>query len=288
MKLLLLALFFATVLLKGRSQNYIPYYNLRNEAVHQYLNNNYIVADSLLSEAFKQIEPQGKDFYLASVIKVKLKQKENAIRFLKLSFSQDQGLTSPLTVQHDSLLFLSILEKKQFYNLLDSLFITFKFDSFKIKESPFNKNMNEIVQSFIDRDQMYRSYLKEKISLGDSEKRDIEDCQLHKDLMEFVSNYGWPTGVSELLTTVLIHFNEEEYFKYKDILFTQVKLGRLDPYWYARMEDRIQVFQNSNFCSYGIWNKDCPEKIVRVNRLRIGLSPYWDGPYRIFTKMISK
>lgn len=148
--------------------------------------------------------------------------------------------------------------------------------------------MNEIVQSFIDRDQIYRSYLKEEISPGDIEKRNIEDYQLHKDLMEFVNKYGWPTGASELLTTLLIHFNEEEYLKYKDILFNQVKLGKLDPYWFARMEDRIHVFENFNSCSYGIWNKDCPEKIVLENRLRIGLSPYWEEPYRIFTKMKAK
>lgn len=281
-----LSLLFILGITAIHSQDYINYYNLRNEAVHYYLNDQLERSDKLLSEAIIKADPLGKDLYLLAIIKAKLGNKKEAEKYLRLAIAKE-GVPSAWLIE-DNHIFRTVIDSIQY----DSLFIFVKFKreiiEFEFRHNPFNIELQHWVDSLIELDQMYRSLVNPDDYEPDilDSLRTLSDLQTQYPLMQYVREHGWPKRSSELLTSILLHFTPENYNTYKDIILDEVKAGRLDPFWYASMVDRLESLIYNNPCTYGIWG-DCEAdaELIFYNRLEIGLSPYWNGPYRIYKRL---
>lgn len=281
----LILLFIPTFISVLRTQDFIAYSNFRNDAIVCFYMAKYQKAAELLDNAFANFSvPPSKDIFFYSVIQAHLDNKKKCKHYLSLSMLRGNGIPTSLIKREDQV-FLGVFSE----NELDSLYrfndqcnkINYQteFDNFR------SLKMDSISHSFIERDQIYRSNYN-----GDLEK-DLKyslmkesDRQLHIDLMEFVSEHGWYSSFSETLNTILIHFEEEEFLDYKPLLLKEVRQGRLDPYWYGSMEERIKVVENPDHCLYGIWNKNCDKELIEKNRRIIGMATKWEGPYRIYKK----
>jgi len=284
---LLFLLFFSSVTnQKVSSQNYIEYYKYRNEAVHLYYLDSIQKADSLLTIGFTKAMPSGKDVYFSAVMNAILLNKQKAEKMLKLSSAMD-GF-SHYWVREDSSIFRRIFNAEEYNSILDTVTILDEINNGVIVSRLFNTSSYSFLDSLIHLDQKYRSEYDQTLGLKEDEKlllMYMNDKIVQDLLMAYVEDYGWP-HYSELLTTILLHFSKENYVKYKDLLLKEVKLGHLDPFWYGRMCDRLEKLIYNNPCTYGIWTKEgCDENLIRANRISIGLSPYYEGPYRTFRKV---
>ncbi len=269
-----------------RSQDYIKYYNLRNEAVHLFLEERLESSDKLLAEAFIAADPLGKDFYLRAIIKARLGFREETEKYLRLAIAKEGVPTGWLIQDHQ--IFRAVIDSITYDSLRDYVNFQWEYIEFEYKHNPFRIALEQWADTLIKHDQIYRSLANpEDYEPGILDSlRTLSDLQTQYRLMQHVKDYGWPKRSSELLTTILLHFTPENFNKYKDDILDEVKAGRLDPYWYASMVDRLESLIYTNPCTYGIWGdcEDYTESILR-NRLEIGLSPYWNGPYRIYKKM---
>ncbi|MBP9846046.1 MAG: hypothetical protein KBD43_08335 [Saprospiraceae bacterium] len=270
------------------SQNFTNYYNDRNEAIHNYYEGKLEKADSLLTVAFKKVKPLGKDVYFAAVVSAKMKNIQKTRDLLK--FSCVLNGISLKWLKEDSAIFSNVFTNFEFNRLLDTIVITTNLNYYLYENSKFNTMNYNFFDSLLFMDQKYRSDFKDSTNITEEQKlklMKVNDDIVQKKLMDYVEEYGWP-DYSELLTTILIHFSEENYLKYKTILLREVKIGHLDPFWYARMCDRLEKILYNNDCTYGIWTKSkCGKDIIRTNRLQIGLSLYYEGPFRTF-KLVKK
>ncbi len=284
---LLFILFFSSVMIQEvSSQNYIEYYKYHNEAVHLYYLDSIQKADSLLTIGFTKAMPSGKDVYFSAVMNAILLNKQKAEKMLKLSSAMD-GFPH-YWVREDSSIFRRIFNAEEYNNLLDTITILDKISKDAILSRLFNTSSYSFLDSLIHLDQKYRSEYDQTLGLKEEEKlllMYMNDKIVQDLLMDYVEEFGWPY-YSELLTTILLHFSKENYIKYKEVLLKEVKLGHLDPFWYAMMFDRLEKIYFNNLCTYGIWTKGgCDENLIRANRISIGLSPYYEGPYRTFRKV---
>ncbi len=269
-----------------RSQDYIRYYNLRNEAVHTYMHNELNRSEELLSEAMREADPPGKDAYLLAIISACLGKKENAQVYLKLAIAK-QGVPSAWLIE-DSPVFRAVLDSTTYDSLLAFVNVQSTFIEFERRNNPFDLALERWADTLIQEDQRYRSLSNPEAYdpvILDSLRRHADRKTQHK-LMTYVLRHGWPKRSSELLTTILLHFTPENYITYKDYILEEVKAGRLDPYWYASMVDRMEGLIHNNPCVYGIWgNCEANTETIVKNRLEIGLSPYWNGPYRTYKRL---
>lgn len=269
-----------------RSQDYIKYYNLRNEAVHQFLIDQFDRSEKLFDEAITVADPFGKDLYLLAIIKAKLVKKIEAEKYLRWAIAIEGVPT--LWLIEDAQIFKTCIDSIQYDSLLNFVKVQWENIELEFRQNKKNIQLERWVDSLIRQDQMYRSLVNsEDYEPGtlDSLRRS-SDVQTQNCLMEYVKKHGWPMGSSELLTTILLHFTPENYAEYKDDILNEVKAGRLDPFWYASMVDRLESLINHKSCTYGIWG-DCGAETESVyqKKLEIGLSPYWKGPYRIYKKL---
>lgn len=269
-----------------RSQDYIKYYNLRNEAVHHYLSDHLEKSEELLSEAIVEADPLGKDLYLLAIIKAKLGNKKEAEKHLKLAIAKE-GVPSSWLIE-DAQIFRTVFDSIQYDSVLNFVNVQWEYIEFEFSHNPFNIKLEYWVDSLIKQDQKYRSLVNPEDYMPGilDSLRTLSDLQTQYRLMQHVKDHGWPKRSSELLTTILLHFTRENYNKYKDNILEEVRAGRLDPYWYASMVDRLESLIYDNPCTYGIWG-DCEAyaDLIFHNRLEIGLSPYWNGPYRIYKRL---
>ena len=276
-------IFFGFVIVQsiGRSQNYLNYYNIRNEALHAFKNQKFNQANIMLDSAFELAEPLGKDLFLKALILTKLNRNEESYNYLKLSVISKKGMVPVTKDSLENKDFKLAFGEEKYKKLCDTLNTIWDMREFNILNNPVEKKILNIVDSFIKQDQSFRSNYTGYLNNEELELKRMEsDKILHIKFINFISEYGWPQHSSELLTTILIHFTYEEYLLYKDIIFSQVKFGNLDPFWFASMEERINIIKNPDYCKYGIWNKNCDTNEIRINRLEIGMDPILNGPFR--------
>src|SRR5690554_5110811 len=93
-KLLLLTAVFTCLMIKSNAQNYIPYYNLINEAEYKIYQHEYEEAISLIRDAFKVEQALLKDNYLlaATLAKVNPQKNEQEIRSLLIKASKNGNI----------------------------------------------------------------------------------------------------------------------------------------------------------------------------------------------------
>lgn len=266
------------------AQQFIDYYNLRNESIFQFYNNNYQTADSLMSEALMLKIRITKDIYYHAIVNAHLKNPHKTKRLLELAKSS-KGISTKW-LESDKDLFISTLDTEWYQQFIDSVKSDNKVYFNRLQSEPVLK---EIIDALIERDQMYRSELIDSLNIAQSELDTLlllNDIKVQQDLIEIITKHGWPDQAPETLNTILLHFTPQNYYQYAGLILNEVKKGNLDPYWYASMVDRLELLINQNPCFYGIWG-DCnieSNEIVKRRR-EIGLSPYWNGPFRLYSKV---
>ena len=262
------------------SQNYIPYYNLRNEALYYYQQGDYKNADSLLTKAFSKADPFSKDLFLMALVKANLYDSLATVNFIKRSFTGHRSSNTVSIVKREMEIFEKVIEPEELNSLLDSLDIVWKNYVYKFRHDIYIDSLTKKVNALIKLDQKYRSELKEKLPQYQLDSlRRYTDSIVQDRLIKLISESGWP-NIDERLNTILIHFDLDNFYKYKDIILNEVKKGNLDPFWYAYMEERIMNIYFGK-CVYKIWSIQCDDvdKVIE-KRKNIGLSIYFTGPYR--------
>lgn len=269
---------------KVNSQSYIDYYNLRNESIFEFYQENYDKADSLMELGINLVFPFPKDVYYLAVINAQLANKNKTEKYLLLA--QHLNGISNNWLQKDEKIFLQTVDSLWYSEFQQSVC---KSNETYYKTISVDTLNEKLINTIIIQDQLYRSGKFEGIDNSQHKKDSLmheNDIKVQESLIQFVLKNGWPKG-NELLSTVLIHFTQENYENYKELILEQVKLGNLDPYWYARMVDRLERLYYDNNCYYGIWggceNVNTQNLIKR--KLEIGLPIYWNGPFRLYSKV---
>lgn len=262
------------------SQNYIPYYTLRNVALDSFFNKNYSSADSILNIAFQLEDPIGQDLYLRGLIKLKLKQNKAATYYLKQSCLRPTAYP-PLAILSDSLEYFADFDSTEFRKLKDTLIILTKV-FYEKDTSLYYLWVKDTVDYFIKMDQKYRSlFSNDENSLPNPKLVLLNDSIVQDLFFSFIKEHGYPFFTDERVNTILLHLLKVNYIKYKELLLNEVKKGRLDPFWYASMVDRLELLYFNNPCVYNIWGGDCEySSDVILRRREIGLHPIYNGPKR--------
>ena len=138
-----------------RSQDYIKYYNLRNEAVHHYLSDHLEKSEELLSEAIVEADPLGKDLYLLAIIKAKLGNKKEAEKHLKLAIAKEGVPTGWLIQDHQ--IFRAVIDSITYDSLRDYVNFQWEYIEFEYKHNPFRIALEQWADTLIKHDQIYRS-----------------------------------------------------------------------------------------------------------------------------------
>ena len=270
------------------AQNYIPYYNLINEAEFQIFNKDYKKALSLIDKAFKLEEPLAKDFYLKAMCLDKLK----TVKHTKIKVEECLRNSALYNGRPSYWLTKNILGLQ-----LDTNFI-FELKTIENNQKLKNKALYYDIEYFIDKDQLYRKVLADSIMAYYTED-DIEyinysklvnkqDSINQKEFLNYIKEFNYP-GIKKcgtnLASIILLHLNCTFLEDYNVILLEQLKKGFIQPLYYAQMMDRINCACNNKsfYYAYSIGKaekKDClpiSKKQIIINRKSIGLSPYFSG-----------
>ncbi|MBK7095583.1 MAG: hypothetical protein IPH57_11215 [Saprospiraceae bacterium] len=117
---LFIFIFGMMLLVKLSSQNYIPYYNLRNEALFHFQKKEYKIADSLLTESRFLAPPFGKDIHLAAIIKAELGDTSSCLDLIYTSLGVPEFSLASIILR-DSIHFLKVISRDSFYHFIKKL-----------------------------------------------------------------------------------------------------------------------------------------------------------------------
>lgn len=281
-KLLLLTAVFACLMIKGKAQNYIPYYKLIHEAEYKIYQHEYEEAISLIREAFKLEQALPKDNYLlaATLAKVNPQKNEQEIRSLLTKASKNGDIKRWLSEEPVDLelsdAFLDSLSMNSKQWLSDAQAIRDTINYFLAKDQAYRKVFVDSIKAYFDEDsEEYKSYwqLVEK-----------NDSIVQVEFLEYVEANGYPgnhRSGTGLATVILQHINDELIDDYKSVLFNEIEKGNIYPYYYGSMMDRANCRVNGK----SFYNADpTPEACmpsneqILENRIETGMSPYFKGP----------
>lgn len=278
------------------AQNYIPYYNITNEAVYRLMiTKEYEKAEKLYLEAFKLEKPLISDYYQMARCYAGKGDTINMIKYLKLS-STEVSFNPLLFVnsKRDSVLFYKYKQQQSFIACMKEIEKTNENHKTALKTDKELKIKKDTIAYFLRVFQQSRkNILKNMTDLTREQKdslrklADASDVVLRKSLLEYVEKNGFPEYTapgsmlsgSDFVSILLISMTEEEFDKYNPLMQRELKKGNLMPYDYGYIIDKIQSRTRGNKCSYfsvNNMNKDCWNQSIE-ERKKIGLSIYLDG-----------
>lgn len=274
--------------LELRAQNYIPYYQLIWQGIDLKYTGQYERADSIYDQALGLVMPRAHDILTSGILKVKLGDKEGAIQRFKQTASA--GGFNPLElIARDFKDILYSFNTEEWQNL-DTELTVIANNTIDFVNLPHIVAYRETAQTFIERDQKYRSLYDGALEEDELYRlMYINDSIVQIDYFEFIKQRGFSRYVDETFYSVLLHLTEENYLKYKTLIFEEVKKGNLDPFWFALMVDRLEGILFGNRCYLGIWG-DCTEKSsskIFERRVRYGLHPNFNGPFRTYLSTVN-
>ena len=283
--LVLVNLQFYSIYLAHDSINYILYYQIRNEAMFYFYEQDFVKSNEYFEKALNlNLEPFDFDMYCFAASLCETDQQERGYQLLK---------TNPYSNR--------ILIDSSYFNCFSQSEKTI----LKYRGDSITKVINDLInqsQIFKDfenysiYDQKYRSYISEKIrpnSLISEEEKQIQiDSIFTLFFIEFdkmdsiLRSEGGFVGLSphdldwgQVFTSLfLIHSGDEYYNKNEDYLLDQIALGRLTPFLYASAKDRFFYFNKGFPEYYESYVKKIDPQLdpkIRFDRLNsIGISPY--------------
>ncbi len=278
------------------AQNYIPYYNITNEAVYRLMiTKEYEKAEKLYLDAFKIEKPLISDYYQMARCYAGKGDTINMIKYLKLS-STEVSFNPLLFVnsKRDSVLFYKYKQQQSYIACMKEIEKTNEKHKTALKTDKELKIKKDTIAYFLRVFQQSRkNILKNMTDLTREQKdslrklADASDVVLRKSLLEFVEKNGFPEysapgsmlSGSDFISVLLISMTEEEFEKYNPLMQRELKKGNLAPYDYGYIYDKVQSRTRGNKCSYfsvNNMNKDCWSQSIE-ERKKIGLSIYLDG-----------
>lgn len=268
----------------GASQNYIPYYNLINEAEYDIYNGNYSKAERRLEQAFKIEKPHAKDAYLLAYCL----DKRDTLTFRKrieellIYASENQGRTIHWMQQQP----LSIKLERELYARIER--------NEAICHSV-SKAINDTIDYFLEKDQEIRKVLVDSIDpyFGEESgeykeyliKMSANDSIYQTELLKYIRTEGYP-GInksgSNVVGTILVHIHPSLFEEYQCVLLVELKKGNILPFTYGSMIDRINCYMNGEafYYAYTIGTEHCQPSNMEIisNRVSMGMNPYFNGP----------
>lgn len=295
-KLIILIFFvFIQLNLNNSFSNYIPYFNITNEAEWLYDQGKYHQAEELFLKAFKMdVTPKWKDILIYVKILDKKKLKKLIFNVIEKQLIRTRGVNFNIS---DYLIKEKIELSNKQYLKLDK----YRLDTLSEKQLKLNY-FNHIIDSLNDIDQLYRMQIPKETVYFEFEHRTVSTSYaiqktdslnvvmlkklfIEHRLADFdVNNYKFQT--------LLIHL-DENFIILKDYLLLMLKNGNLDPYEYASTFDRSiqRIGICSKYFSYTPNLKDisCIDfNSILKNREEIGLSKYYYRPSFTFYISVNK
>lgn len=281
------------------SQNYIPYYNLTNEAEWHYDNNRNDSAKFYFEKAFQlDLTPKTKDIWIYGLILNKEGATNKVFRLLKNHMIEIGGADKPITPYLNK---AGIQLNKKQKKKLDKL----RLDT----SSEFHKEHLNIL-AIID-----SMYLKDTLSRKIASKANYQGVvysPFHKQKMDAASLLNWADSSNAesfkflfeahhfiehdvsgaKLSVIMIHLNSHFQELYDDF-FNKLKHGTLDPYDFASIADRSSISRGEclKYLAYpwGIEDSNCISfSQIKENRRLIGLSTHYRRPSYLFHIPVGK
>lgn len=271
------------------SQNYIPYYNLVNEAEYWLYKEEYNKAKQLYLKAFSLEKPMGKDAYLLAKCYALEGNKVQCLHWLEVSTTIPVSFAPYLLRKADQYpIFQAVFpENGELEALIQDLLLLKETTDNKYKDSTY-RMLQDTVNALVKQDQKYRK-------VGNLSHFTTEDWRLFKEndsivqtaLLNLTQQYGYP-GYSHVGTDIgdliLVHVSAKKmYQRYETLLYEAIKKGHLHPFGYAYMADRWHLHQSKScYLFMRIYTRKlCSETdytAIAKRRLKIGLSIYFKGP----------
>ena len=273
----LISLFGFTIM--SFAQNYIEYYNLINEAEYYVYSGNDSAALIYYEKAFNCEKPHAKDLFDYALC-VKRTDNSKDIRPLLVKSAKNFG---------DVSFWLYVIdEEKNFHeSFIEKLVKIEKRNRRKTKE------MRDTLDYFKHQDQIFVGSIKDNYSKTDPKYREFlekfheHDSLYQVEFLNYINENGYPgflTIGTDLAVAILLHLSCSNYQIAKDILYKELINGRILPFNYAMMVDRLECICNgeSYYSAYPM--KSClpgKDKILE-NRKKIGVSIYFQGPRTVY------
>lgn len=291
-KLLLLTAVFTCLMIKSNAQNYIPYYNLINEAEYKIYQHEYEEAISLIRDAFKVEQALPKDNYLlaATLAKVNPQKNEQEIRSLIMKASKNGNIKRWMSEEN-----IDIEFSEEFINGLIK-------NSKRWSEN--NKHIGDTIKYFVARDQEYRKVFTDSIMVYfDEESEEYKsywhlvernDSIIQLQFLNYIKENGYPGTYKsnrDIAGVILQHINEDLLDQFDTVLYKEIKKGNIYPYYYGSMMDRINCSLNgiAFYDAHSVPKRCLPSRDQIIeNRIKIGMSPHFKGPRKFVNVSRSK
>lgn len=273
--------------------NYIEYYNNVNEGEYQYYYGSIDSAINLFEKAFKIADPFSKDLYLLGMSYCKILDTLKCKKYLLAA--SDKSLLFPRSISKlDSIVLYNCFNDDSAVKLLwsecqDNI-------NKKIRETsdnPKTQKLKDTLKFFELRDQLYRSlndnrnFLTNHSDTSDTARQYRElsnrnDSIIQIQFLQYVTDNGFPSvEYGDLFTSILVHFSPSNYSPAKKVFFKELSEGRLDPFYYGMMVDRLEFLLNHKDCYYAIMRNNCDKqewKNIIYRRKQAGISIYFNSP----------
>lgn len=289
MRKLICILFFLLIQIASNNtfSNYIPYYNITNEAEWMYDQGKYDKAEELFLKAFKMnVIPKWKDILIYVKILNQKKDKKTIFNVLEKQLISTGGVNFNISeyLKKEKIK----LSKTQYLELdkhiLDSnsaiqkhhKFLNNCIDSMHYLDQYIRKKQRN------DFDKVYIENENKFLNILDAEDY-IDSLNAQKLLSLFQNNELANFEIINYKLSILLTHLDSRFFKLKSYLFLMLKNGNLDPFDYAVSNDRAinKRGECSEYFSYlpSIENRDCLSyQDITRNRMEIGLSIYYFRP----------
>jgi len=268
-----------------RAQDYVTYYNLVNEAEYQSYLGKSDLAFGLYNKAFslKKVQPKARDLYLLAKIYLANVDRKNALKYLKQIPHMPDG----------ALLFWMTTERYFFarnFKPDDLNGLMAETEHWEIERNKTLSRWNDSLNAYLHEDQRLRKIFTDSIEVyfreGQKPYDDFKAEMYENDyrnqtrFLAFIKKYGYPglymTG-SDMAGTMLRHIDCRLYPEYKQVLYKLLLAGKVEPFSYASMVDRVgcicegkSMYSDTEGCTLD-W------QTILQNRQSIGLSIYFNG-----------
>ena len=272
----------------GYAQNYIPYYNLANEAEYAVYNQDYKKAVHDFEAAFKIEKPHAKDLYLLAYSLCQLDSLVNKNRVEEL-LVQASGISAMVP---------RYLRGKPLNMELDSAFKD-KLENLSEKWQKSTQALDDTLAYFGERYSELMNVFRDSISpfYDNDEKESIDfrkrmarhDSIFQVEFLNYILTSGYPgiyTSGSDIAASFLRNINSSLYLQYEKAIFKELQSGRIQPGYYGLMVDEMGCYSNGkSFYGTSDLLSHCQPPVyeVKLNRISIGMSPYFAGLRRFLT-----
>jgi len=267
--------------------NYIEYYNYSNEAIYHFYELNFHESVDLFEKSFDKVsivKPDHHYNYCRALWEIG--EYKKAIKELKKSSFHSYLMT-------DSTYFTT-LDNNTKYRLSSS--------NKKFNQTSTEKEHTKFIDSLFKSDQTLRLIIRDSIEVyhNDSVLNCYNKLLMKQDeqngisLLKYAKKHGFPGGINSnwnpKISIVLLHLGKEFYIENYSFLIDELKKGNLEPWMLSRCIDRFFV-NDSQTCTervttYNNYFKDntIDPFLMFMNRKNIGLSPYYQNHWRLYTK----